>query len=155
MLTTDQKGAAAELAIASHAAQLGIGVWRAHTVERCDLIFDLRPQLIRVQCKWASRYEEIVVVRCRRHRRNREGVVERLYSADDVDAFAAYCADVNKCYLLPMELFAGRGTIWLRLGPARNNQQQRINWAKDYEFVATLGPLGAVAQLGERLAGSQ
>jgi hypothetical protein len=41
MLTTDQKGAVAELAIASAAAELGIGVWGAHTVERYDLIFDL------------------------------------------------------------------------------------------------------------------
>ena len=150
MLTTDQKGAAAELAIASRAAELGIGVWSAHTVERCDLIFDLRPQLIRVQCKWASRYDEVVVVRCRRHRRNREGVIERLYSSDEIDAFAAYCADVNECYLLPIHLFAGRGTIWLRLGPARNNQSRGINWAKDYEFAAKLGAPGAIAQLGER-----
>jgi hypothetical protein len=30
-----------------------------------------------------------------------------------------------------------------------------VNWAKDFEFDATLGPRGAIAQLGERLAGSQ
>ena len=41
MLSTDQKGAVAELAIAKAAADLGIGVWAAHTVERYDLIFDL------------------------------------------------------------------------------------------------------------------
>ncbi|HEY8776868.1 MAG TPA: group I intron-associated PD-(D/E)XK endonuclease [Gaiellaceae bacterium] len=56
MLTTDQKGAIAELAIARR-AELGIGVWAAYTVERYDLIFDLRPELMRVQCKWASRYD--------------------------------------------------------------------------------------------------
>jgi hypothetical protein len=39
------------------------------------------------------------------------------------------------------------------LSPAKNNQKERINWAKDYEFAATLGPLGAVAQLGERRHG--
>ena len=51
MLTTDQKGVIAELAIARRAAELGIGVWRSYTVERYDLLFDLRPQLVRVQCK--------------------------------------------------------------------------------------------------------
>ena len=61
VLTTDQKGAVAELAIARQAAELGIGVWAAHTVERYDLIFDLRPQLVRVQCKWASRYGDVVI----------------------------------------------------------------------------------------------
>ena len=70
MLTTDQKSVVAELAIARKAAELGIGVWSAYTIERYDLIFDLRPQL-------------------------------------------------------------------------------------DFEFDATLGPRGAIAQLGERLAGSQ
>src|SRR5206468_12120313 len=91
----------------------------------------------------------------RRHRRNREGILRQYYSPDDVDAFAAYCPDAGDCYFLPMEQFAGHRSIQLRLAPARNNQALGINWAKDYEFAATLGRPGAVAQLGERLAGSQ
>ena len=52
-LTTDQKGAIAELAIAHAAAVLGVGVFKPLTDgERYDLIFDLRPRLLRVQCKW-------------------------------------------------------------------------------------------------------
>src|SRR5438094_444281 len=81
MLTTDQKGVIAELAIAHHAADLGIGVWHAYTVERYDLIFDLRNQLVRVQCKWASRHGDVLVVRCCSHRRNRDGLVRRRYEA--------------------------------------------------------------------------
>ena len=155
MLTTDQKGATAELKIAARAAQFGVGVWSPYTVERFDLIFDLRPRLIRVQCKWATRYGDVMIVRCQRHRRARAGFVSRLYSADEIDAFAAYCADVDECYFLPLSVFAGRTNILLRLGPTKNNQAHGVNWAKDYEFAATLGPHGAVAQLGERLAGSQ
>jgi hypothetical protein len=154
MLTTNQKGAVAELAIAKCAADLGIGVWSAHTVERYDLIFDLRPRLVRVQCKWASRYDDVIVVRCYRNRRCRDGMLRRGYSADEIDAFAAY-ADVDECYFLPMDAFPGKKNIQLRLAPTKNNQAQRINWPEDYEFAATLGRLGAVAQLGERLAGSQ
>ena len=60
MLTTDQKGAVAELAIARAAAELGIGVWGSFTVERYDLVFDLRPRLVRVQCKWATRRGAII-----------------------------------------------------------------------------------------------
>jgi PD-(D/E)XK nuclease superfamily protein len=155
MVTTDQKGAAAELKIAARAAELGIGVWSAYTVERYDLIFDLRPGLLRVQCNWASRYDDVVVVRCYRNRRNRDGLLRQFYSKDDIDAYAAYCSDVDECYLLPIDEFPNQIAIQLRLEPARNNQNQRINWARDYEFAAKLGRLGAVAQLGERLAGSQ
>jgi hypothetical protein len=45
--------------------------------------------------------------------------------------------------------------VQLRLAPTLNNQRQGINWAEHYEFEARLRALGAVAQLGERLAGSQ
>jgi hypothetical protein len=154
MLTTDQKGAVAELAIAHAAAELGVGVWRSYTVERYDLIFDLRPGLIRVQCKWATRRRDVIAVPCYASRRNRDGLVRTFYSADEIDAFAAYCHDLDRCYFLPFEIFPDRSAIHLRLAPARNNQKARVNWAKDFEFAATLGPHGAIAQLGERRAGS-
>ena len=142
MLTTDQKGVIAELAIAREDAELGIGVWTAYTVERSDLIFDLRPKLFRVQCKWACRYGDIVIVRCYSNRRNRDGLLRRLYSADDVDAFAAYCAELDQCYFLPLDIFAGRTSIQLRLAQAKNNQKAGVNWASDFEFGATLGLAG-------------
>ena len=129
---------------------LAIGVWAAYTVERYDLIFDLRPRLMRVQCKWASRYGDVMIVRCYSNRRNRDGLLRRLYSADQIDAFAAYCADTDRCYFLPLTTFGGRSAIQLRLAPTRNNQAAGVNWAKDFEFAAKLGGLGAIAQLGER-----
>jgi hypothetical protein len=154
MLSTDQKGAIAELAIATRAAQLGIGVWSAYTIERYDLIFDLRPKLVRVQCKWATRYGDVLIVRCYSNRRSRDGMLTRTYSADEIDAFAAYCEDVDRCYFLPFEVFGDRRNVQLRLAPTKNNQAQGINWASDYEFAAKLGGLGAVAQLGERRRGT-
>jgi PD-(D/E)XK nuclease superfamily protein len=153
MLSTDQKGAVAELAIATAAADLGIGVWGSFTVERYDLIFDLRPGLVRVQCKWASRHDDVIIVRCYRNRRNCDGLLRQFYSADDIDAYAAYCAETRQCYFLPIEEFGNRIAIQLRLAPTKNNQATGINWARDYEFAAKLGRLGAVAQLGERQSG--
>jgi hypothetical protein len=121
MLTTDQKGAVAELAIATAAADLGIGVWGPYTVERYDLIFDLRPGLLRVQCKWAARRGDVIVVPCYRNRRNRNGLLRQFCSPDEIDAYAAYCADIGKCYLLPIGEFAHRIAIQLRLKPPKNN----------------------------------
>ena len=48
----------------------------------------------------------------------------------------------------PRGLVAGRREIALRLTPPKNAQRACINLAEDYEFT------GAVAQLGERVAGS-
>ena len=153
MLTTDQKGAVAELKIAAAAADLGIGVWGSFTVERYDLIFDLRPGLWRVQCKWAAQVGDVIVVRCYRNRRNRNGLLRQFYSREEIDAFAAYCPELDTCYFLPMDVFPTQSYIQLRLGPTRNNQALRINWAKNFEFAATLGAPGAIAQLGERVSG--
>jgi hypothetical protein len=109
-----------------------------------------------VQCKWVSRDGDVLIVRCYSARRTREGLMRRLYSSDEIDAFAAYSAELDRCFFLPIEKFAGKGNIQLRLGPTRNNQRLGINWADEYDFAATLAqPHGAVAQLGERAAGSR
>ena len=153
-MTTDQKGSIAETAIAHAALELGIGVFRAISDgERYDLIFDVGGRLVRVQCKWAPRHGDVVVVRCYSARRNRNGLLRRPYSPANFDAFAAYCADLRTCYFLPFEFVATRVQLQLRVGPSRNNQAMGINWAKDFEFAATLGASGAVAQLGERYLG--
>ena len=154
VLSTDQKGALAELAIANAAFELGVGVSKPYGDERYDLIFDLRPAIVRVQCKWASRRGDVVLVSCYRARRNASGLLRRFYTADEIDAYAAYCHDLRTCYFLPFAEFGDRAAIQLRLEPTRNNQRIGINWAAAYAFAATLGPSGAIAQLGERVAGS-
>jgi PD-(D/E)XK endonuclease len=154
-MTTNQKGAIAETAVVHAAIKLGIDVY--HPVMeggRLDLVLDLDRRLVRVQCKWAARHGDVIVVRCGSCRRTRDGLLHRSYTANEIDAFAAYSVDTDCCYYLPLERFPHSRSIQLRLGPTRNNQRQRVNWAGDFEFAARLGGYGAVAQLGERDAGS-
>ncbi len=154
MLTTDQKGSIAELAIAKAAIEFDVDVYSPMAEGgRYDLIFDVRGRLFRVQCKWASRYGDVIIVRCYRSRRSRDGLLNRRYTADEIDAFAAYCAEIDQCYFLPIEQFPHRRNVQLRLAATRNNQRLLVNWAKDFEFEAKLGTSGAVAQLGERSDG--
>ncbi len=154
MLTTDQKGNVPELAVALAAIKLGVDVYRPlGEGGRYDLIFDLRSRLVRVQCKWAPRAGDVVIVRCRSCRRSANGFIRRSYSADEIDAIAAYCAEVDQCYFLPIERFSDRTAVQLRLKPSRNHQRAGLNWAEDFSFEATLGRSGAVAQLEERRLG--
>jgi hypothetical protein len=147
-LTPSQKGAVAESAFAFHAARLGLGVSRPLAEgERYDLILDTRPGLIRVQCKWGVRTRQVVAASLRSHRLTSSGRVMTTYSRDEVDAIGIYCDELDSCYLVPIEVVAGRRGLYLRLAPSRNNQKTGINWASSYE-------LGAIAQLGERRAGS-
>ena len=155
-LSTDQKGAIAELAIARAATELGIDVYRPMGEGgRYDLIFDLIDRLVRVQCKWANRRGDVVVVRCYSTRRGRQGLLKRPYAEGEIDALAAFCPDLDRCYYLPYERVVNRTQLDLRLTHSRTNQRVGINWAEDFEFRATLGRVpGAIAQLGERDAGS-
>ena len=134
----------------------GVGVCRPLGDERYDLILDLRPTLLRVQCKWAARVGDVVVVRTRTRRRGRSGLISAYYAPDEIDAVAAYCPDTEQCYLLPHELSVGRAAVQLRLAPTRNNQAAGVWWARDFELGATLSRFGGpIAQLGERLHGMQ
>ena len=155
MLTPDQKGAIAESAILHVAIRLGVGVARPFGDERYDFVFDLRPELVRVQCKWARRFGDVIAVRCYSSRRSSSGFIKRTYRSGEVDAFAAYCPEEGRCYFLPVDEIGIRSTIALRLSPARNNQAAGIHWARDFDFAAKLGRRGAIAQLGERLHGMQ
>jgi hypothetical protein len=155
VLTTNQKGAVAELAVTTAAIRLGVGVFRAVADERYDLVLDIGTRLLRVQCKTAALNGDVLVIRCYSCRRTAAGMLKRSYTSEEIDAVAAYCDELDRCYLVPIDRVDGLTTIQLRLAPAKNNQARRINWAKDFEFDATLGPRGAIAQLGERLSGRQ
>ena len=155
MLTTDLKGAIAETAVAHQALKLGFDVYKpVNEGTRYDLIIDVDGRLIRVQCKWARRHGDVVTVQCCSSRRSRTGHIKRGYTSEEIDAFGVYCPDEDRCYFLPIEHFPQQRAIRLRLRPTRNNQRLRICWADDHDFAARLGRPGAVAQLGERRAGS-
>jgi hypothetical protein len=155
-VTTNQKGAIAEACIAAAVLKLGIDVYRPVAEGgRYDLIFDLGSDLLRVQCKWASRRRDVIVINCESSRRCADGFLRQRYSAAEIDAIAAYDAKLDSCFLVPVAIIDGRPSITLRLDPCRNNQRRGVNWADDFDFAATLrGHQGAVAQLGERERGT-
>jgi hypothetical protein len=148
MLSSNQKGAIAEAMVAGEAVRLGFAVYRPVT-EGCryDLVIDAGGRLLRAQCKWAAPGDGVVVVRTRTSRFTPAGYVRTTYSSEEIDGFAVYCDELKQCFWLPIEEFAGQGLIHLRLRPARNGQQAGLKWLADY-------PLGAIAQLGERVTGS-
>src|SRR4051794_16428134 len=144
----NRKGNAAELAIAAEAARLGLEVWAPLTEHgRCDLVLRICGRFIRVQCKWANRKGDVVSVHLATSRRSGNGHVRTTYSADEIDAIGAYCHELRSCFLIPIEVAAGKTAMHLRLAPARNGQRAALNWAEQYR-------LGAVAQLAERRRGT-
>lgn len=80
----------------------------------------------------------MLITHCNTNRHTPRGYVRTTYSADEIDAIAAYAEDTDKCYLIPIRDVAGRSAISLRLAPTRNNQLLKVRWAQDYEFETTL-----------------
>ena len=141
-LTPSQKGAAAEAAITSAVIQLGLTVLRPLCEgRRYDLIVDLEPRLLRVQCKLVRRRGGVLMVRLETSRHTPRGYVFTSYSATEIDAVVAYSPELNRSFLLPIAEVAGRRGVHLRLEPARNRQSKGVRWAEDYSLERTIGRL--------------
>ena len=150
MSDTTLKGAIAEAAITAAAVELGVVVMRP-VIEgrRYDLVFDVDHRLYRVQCKWAPLRRGAVEVRLGGCRHTPRGYDYSAYDPSEIDAVAAYCQELKTSYWLPIQMVAGKRAVHLRIAPAANNQRSAINSSEQYLLP------GAIAQLGERLAGSQ
>ena len=97
----------------------------------------------RVQCKWGGLHEDGAVIRINLTSSwcTPTGYERRYYTEDEIDLVAVYCGDLDRCYLLPSRLVAGRRGIQLRVTPTKNGQRACLNHAVDFELA------GAVAQL--------
>jgi prevent-host-death family protein len=148
--SSNHKGAIAEAMITAHAIKLGLDVLKPVAEHgRYDLAFDLGDRILRVQCKWAPRKQDVVYVHLAGFRLTSHGSVRTTYGEHEIDAVAVYCGDLDQVYLLPVELVARRTAMHLRLKAPKNSQRAAVNWAADYELS------GAIAQSGERLRGTQ
>jgi hypothetical protein len=150
VMNPSTKGSIAEAVIAAEAVKAGVQVLRP-LIEgaRYDLVFDVEGQFVRIQCKWGTRQGAVISAYIGTCRLTPRGYIRTTYDASEVDAFALYCADLDECYLIPLGDVEGQSKVQLRLTPAANGQELAIRYAETYRLN------GAIAQLGERLAGSQ
>jgi hypothetical protein len=147
-LTPSQRGAVAEAAFATAALELGLTALRPICEgRRYDLVLDLEPRLLRVQCKLARHRGGALVIQLQTNRCTPAGYVSTSYTAEEVDAIGAYAPDLRRCFLIPIAEVCGRRAVHLRLEPTKNNQAEGIKWARDYALATTLAHwrAGAVA----------
>jgi hypothetical protein len=144
-LTPSQKGAAAEAAISAAVIELGLTVLRPLCEgRRYDLVIDLEPDLVRVQCKLAKHLPGTLAICLTTNRCTPGGYVRTNYSPTEIDAIAAYAPALRSCFLIPIAEASGRREMRLRLDRPRNNQAQGIRWACDYELKSVLPRLRTV-----------
>ncbi len=143
-MDSNLKGAVAEQAIVLAAPRLQIPVLRlVNEHGRTNFALDIGGALWRVQVKWGrlNAARDVVIVSLVTSRCTPRGHIRSTYNEGEIDLFAVYCGELDRCFLLRAEPLANKTVIYLRLTPARNGQQACINLANDFTFA------GAVAQL--------
>ncbi|HEY3542421.1 MAG TPA: group I intron-associated PD-(D/E)XK endonuclease [Gaiellaceae bacterium] len=112
---------------------------------RCDLIVERDDGLMRVQCKTGrlrSGTIRFAVCSVYAHHSNPKAIF-RTYEGE-IDAFAVYCPETSGIYLVPIAEVPNKRGCWLRTEAPRNNQLQRVRWARDYEIgTVAIGGLRA------------
>jgi PD-(D/E)XK endonuclease len=144
VMNSNDKGAVAEQAIVLAAVKAGIRVLRPIAEHgRTDLALEIGGDLFRVQVKWGrlSPARDVVIAALRTSRCTPRGHLYRTYAENEVDLFAVYCGELDRCFLLPARPLVNKTLVYLRLTAARNGQQACINLADNFTFD------GAVAQL--------
>jgi hypothetical protein len=102
---------------------------------RCDLIVESAAGLTRVQCKTGRLLNGTVrFAVCSVYGHHPNPKVKYRDYVGEVDAFAVYCPETRRVYVIPMSDIATKRQCWLRIEPPKNNQARAIRWARDYEI---------------------
>jgi hypothetical protein len=134
--TTNSVGDISEASIIARFLQIGYVVLTVYGGnQRYDLVIeDADGQFWRVQCKTARIQDNgtVVAFDTANHNYALKNKQWRHYRGQ-CDYFAVFCEELDKIYLVPVDQ-AGNFRVNLRLVPAKNNQEKKVRWAKDYEL---------------------
>ena len=135
-MNTKDIGNISEAALLTALAQAGYIVsipWGDNA--RYDLVIDNDGILKRVQVKTGRVKDGCIKFRvCSSNIRTR--ITEDYHG--QIDYFGVFVPELNKCYLVPVEL-SSYTAMFLRLEPPKNNQKKNVNWATGYEIGALTG----------------
>ena len=112
---------------------------------RYDLAIERGGRIHRVQCKTGHYKNGAVTFRTASsyyHHPNPK--MPAKHYRGQVDFFGVYCVESGAVYLVPIDALAADNYATLRVDPPRNNQLQRVRWARDYEIgTVAIGGLRA------------
>jgi hypothetical protein len=129
-------GLTAHTAILHKLVSMGLEVLRPLCEDlRYDLAYYVEEtaELIRIQCK-AGRYDSDKGCVLFKNFNRTGGRTKRRSYIGDAEYFGVYCAELNAVYLVPIDIVPYTGEVGLRVRSAKNNQQKKVIWARDYEI---------------------
>lgn len=129
-ISSKMKGTITELECASYLMKLGYAL-SVPLGDTCpyDLVVDIDHKLYKIQCKHGKSTDDSVSIECTTNINTRTRLETHQYKPEDVDFFATF--DNGICYLIPFE--EAKLTFMLRKKNPKNNQNEFVHWAEDYE----------------------
>ena len=97
---------------------------------RYDLVIEIDGKLSKIQCKTGNIKDGVISF-------NTSSITYHSETRDyrgQIDHFAVYVKDLDTCYLIPVNE-CGISKGYLRINGAKNNQFDKIHWAKNYELA--------------------
>jgi hypothetical protein len=137
-----------QLAVMAGLYEAGYGLYTPFGENtRCDLIIERDGMLARVQIKTGRlRGGAVLFNVCSTYGHHpHPKILKRTYEGE-IDLFAVHCRDNGGVYLIAIEDLPMQHQATLRIEPPRNNQVQRVRWARDYEIgTVAIGGLRALS----------
>lgn len=131
-MDTNQKGDIAEAKAVARFMELGYTVSEPiNDHSRYDLVVEKDGLLNKVQVKYAAMSDGKIKVSISSSNPNTKGTVDKIYSSDEVDAYAVYCPATEDLYWIDF-VDAPDNSMSLRV--EADSSHPSINWAKDYRI---------------------
>jgi hypothetical protein len=134
-MNTVQKGDISEAKVLARFIELGYTVllpWSNGL--RYDMVIDRGDGIFRrIQVKTAKMYDDNAYLRFNVSATNGSSHIRTRYTSSQIDYFAVYCPENDKCYLVDVNI-VGINVMLLRLKLPKNNQYTNVRWARDYEL---------------------
>lgn len=99
-----------------------------------DLVAYKGGEFLRVQVKYRAAVNGRVALMLASSWADRSGSHHKPYDKADIDVWCVFCPDTDRCYYVRSSDVDGV-SLTLLLNPPRNNQQQGIRMAVDFERV--------------------
>jgi len=132
-LSTVEKGTRAERAVLAALLRCGYNVLIPFGPVRYDLVREKDGRFERIQCKTATLMKTGALRFALTN--NPPSMTHKTY-VGEIDFFGVYSPDLDKVYLVPIEVVAShKREMWLRLEPSRNGQVSRTNLAEKFLLV--------------------
>jgi hypothetical protein len=136
VLSTKTKGQITEAAIALSLLRKGLTVLTPYGENQpYDLVIEESPKIFKtVQCKTGRYKNGVVEFNLYSVVRNKETKrYKKVNYSQNIDYFGVYCAELEKCYLVPASSLPS-GVGILRIEERLNNGGSPSKWAKEYEI---------------------